>query len=216
MRIGIVGAGTVGRTLGELFVRAGHDVTLSHDGPPEDLRDVIARLGERAHAATPAEAARPGDVVVLAIPFGRHRELAREPFDRKIVIDATNYYPQRDGKLAEIEGGGLTSSELIDRHLAEARLVKAFNNLPMHVLKEKARPSGAPDRIALPLSSDYPEAKRVVATLIDEAGFDPVDLGGLVDGGRRHQQGGPLYLKTLTVDELFAALGIGRHDRAGA
>jgi 8-hydroxy-5-deazaflavin:NADPH oxidoreductase len=216
MRIGIVGAGSVGSTLGELFVRAGHDVTLSHAGRPEDLRDPVARLGGRAHAATPEEAARFGDVVVLAVPFGRYRELPRDPVERKIVIDATNYYPERDGKLSEIDEGGLTSSELIDRHLAQARLVKAFNNLPMPMLKEKARPTGAPDRIALPLSSDYPEAKRVVAQLIDEVGFDPVDLGGLVDGGRRHQHGGPLYLKALTIGELFAAaLGIDRGDRVG-
>ena len=109
---------------------------------------------------------------------------------------------------AEVDDGRATSSELIDRHLGEARLVKAFNNLPMAVLKEKARPRGAPDRIALPLSSDYPEAKRVVARLIDQIGFDPVDLGGLVDGGRLHQQGGPLYLKPLTAGEMRRTLGV--------
>jgi predicted dinucleotide-binding enzyme len=215
MRIGIIGAGTVGSTLGELFVRAGHDVTLSHKGRPDELRDLIARLGDRAHAAMPEQAARLGDVVVLALPFGGYRELPPDPFDRKIVIDATNYYAERDGQFPEIDEGRLTSSEVIDRHLAEARLVKAFNNLPMPVLKERARPKGAPERIALPVSSDYPEAKRVVAQLIDEVGFDPVDLGGLVDGGRRHQQGGPLYTKPLTVDELFVALGIHRDDRVG-
>ncbi|MDB4966819.1 MAG: hypothetical protein JWN44_2508 [Myxococcales bacterium] len=209
MRIGIIGAGNVGSTLAELFVRAGHDVTLSHRGSPEELGDLVARLGERAHATTPEEAARLGDVVVLALPFGRYRELSPDAFNGKIVIDATNYHPQRDGVLPEVDEGRLTSSELIDRHLADARLVKAFNNLPMTVLKEKARPRGASDRIALPLSSEYQEAKRVVAQLIDEAGFDPVDLGGLVDGGRLYQQGGPLYLKPLTVHQLLAVLGVG-------
>jgi predicted dinucleotide-binding enzyme len=209
MRIGIIGAGTVGTTLGELFVRAGHDVAFSHKGRPEELRELVAQLGNRAHAVKLEEAAQFGDVVVLAIPFGRYRELPAEPFHHKIVIDATNYYPERDDLFAAVDEGRVTSSELIDNHLAEARVVKAFNDLPMSVLKEKARPMGAPDRIALPVSSDYPEAKRMVGRLIDEVGFDPVDLGGLVDGGRLHQRGGRLYLKPLTVHELFAALGLG-------
>jgi hypothetical protein len=209
MRIGIIGAGTVGSTLAELFVGAGHEVTLSHKGPPDDLRELVARLGERAHAATPEEAARFGDVVVLAIPFGSYRELPPEPFKGKIVIDATNYHPDRDGRIPEIDEGRLTSSELIERHLVGARLVKAFNDLPMRVLKEAARPRGAPDRLALPLASEYPESKRVVAQLVDQVGFDPVDLGGLADGGRWFQQGGPLYLKPLTVPELLTALGVG-------
>jgi predicted dinucleotide-binding enzyme len=80
MRIGIIGAGTVGSTLAELFVGAGHDVTLSQKGPPGELRDLVARLGERAHAATPEDAARFGEVVVLAIPVGSYRELQPDLF----------------------------------------------------------------------------------------------------------------------------------------
>ena len=208
MRIGIVGSGNVGSTLAELFIRAGHEVTLSHAGAPDELRDLVTRLGERARATTVTEAVRQGDVVVLALPFGRYRELPPEPFRGKIVVDATNYYPSRDGVFAEIDDGRATSSELIDRHLGEARLVKALNNLPMAVLEEKARPRGAPDRIALPLSSEYPEAKSVVARLIDQIGFDPVDLGGLVDGGRLYQQGGLLYLKPQTAAEQLRTLGV--------
>ncbi len=208
MHIGIIGAGHVGSTLAELFIRAGHEVTLSHAGAPEELRDLVTRLGERAHAATLTEAVQHGDIVVLALPFGRYSELQPEPFRGKIVVDATNYYPSRDGVFAEIDDGRATSSELIERHLGEARLIKAFNNLPMAMLEDKARPRGAPDRIALPLSGDYPEAKRVVARLIDQVGFDPVDLGGLVDGGRLHQQGAPLYLKPLTAAGILRTLGI--------
>jgi 8-hydroxy-5-deazaflavin:NADPH oxidoreductase len=207
MRIGIIGAGNCGSTLAELFVRAGHDVTLSHEGAPEELHDLIARLGSRAHAATTGEAARTSDVVVLAVPFASYRELPPEAFTGKIVIDATNYYPERDGELAELDV--FTSSELIDRQLGEARLVKAFNSVPMSMLRAKARPRGASDRIALPVSSDDPQARRVVIQLIDDAGFDAVELGGLVDGGRLHQKGGPLYLKRLTREQLLAGLGIG-------
>jgi len=215
MRIGMIGAGNVGSTLAELLIRAGHEVTLSHKGPPENLRDLVARLGKRAHAGTPEEATRFGDLVVLAIPLVRYRELPRDPFKGKVVIDATNYYPQRDGNFPDLDAGRLISSELIARHFAGARLVKAFNNLPMNVLKERTRPKGAADRVALPLSGDNPEAKRVVARLIDEVGFDPIDLGGLTDGGRLHQQDGPLYLKPLVIDELRAAVGLrGEQPRA--
>ncbi|HZS41453.1 MAG TPA: NAD(P)-binding domain-containing protein [Polyangia bacterium] len=209
MRIGMIGAGNVGSTLAELLIRAGHDVTLSHQGSPLELRGLVARLGERAYAGTVEEAARFGDAVVLAIPFGKLGELPREPFTNKIVIDATNYYPERDGDFPELREGRVTSSELTARHLADARIVKAFNSLPMRVLAERARPRGAPDRIALPLSSEFPEAKRVVAQLIDQVGFDPIDLDGLAPGGRLHQNGGPLYGRPLTVDEMRLALGLG-------
>lgn len=214
MRIGILGAGVVGGTLAEMFVDAGHTVTLSHQGPPEELGGLVARLGERADAATPAEAARVGDLVVLAIPFGRYHELPIQPFNCKVTIDATNYYPQRDGNIPELDEGFLTSCELIDRHLVDARLVKAFNNLPMNGLRKLARPRGAPDRIALPVAGDFREAKRLAAQLIDSVGFSPVDLGGLADGARLSQNGGPLYLEALTVRELLIALGAGEQPLA--
>ena len=209
MNIGIIGAGDVGCTLAELFLRAHHEVTLSHRGAYEDLRHLIARLGPRAHAATASEAARFGDLVVLAIPFAHYRELPPAPFARKSVLDATNYYPERDGEIAALDG--LTSSELLERHLGEARLVKAFNTLPMRMLRELARRR---ERIALPMSSDDRDAKRLVGALIDQLGFDAVDLGGLAEGGRLQQPGGPLYLKPLTVAELRTALGLGEQPRA--
>ena len=215
MRIGIIGAGHVGSTLAEMFVAAGHAVTLSHQGSPDELASgLVARLGERANAATPEEAARVGDLVVLAIPFGGYRELPIEPFKCKVTIDATNYYPQRDGNFPELDEGLLTSSELIDRHLIDARLVKAFNSLPMNGIQKLARRRGAPDRIAMPVAGDFLEAKRLVAQLIDAVGFRPVDLGGLADGGRLFQNGGLLYLEALTVPELLAMLGAGEQPLA--
>jgi predicted dinucleotide-binding enzyme len=115
MRIAMIGAGTTGSTLAELLIRAGHEVTLCHKGAPAELRDLVARLGEQAHAATLEDAAREGELAVLAIPFGAYRELPPEPFARKIVVDATNYHPERDGRFAELDEGQLTSSELIAR-----------------------------------------------------------------------------------------------------
>lgn len=210
MRIGIIGAGNVGSTLGKLLVRAGHEVTLSHRGAPDELAELVAQLGGRARAATVDEAARDAEVTLLAIPFGRFQELSPAAFARNVVVDATNYYPDRDGDFPEIDDGGVTSSELIARYLVEARLVKAFNNLPMSVLEERARPPGAPDRLALPVSSDFPEARRMAMRLVDEVGYDPIDLGGLVDGGRLQQQGGPLFLRALDSEALLAAIDSAR------
>jgi predicted dinucleotide-binding enzyme len=215
MRIGVIGAGQVGTTLGELLVRAGNEVALAHAGATEELAERVARLGDRAYAGTVEETVRFGDVMVLALPFGRYGELPPERFVGKIVVDATNYYPDRDGFCPELDDELTTSSELIARHLADARVVKAFNNLPMDVVRERARPRGLPDRLALPMSSDYPEAKLVVARLVDETGFDPIDLGGLADGGRLQQKDGPLYLEPRTIAELRAELDLfGDHPPA--
>jgi predicted dinucleotide-binding enzyme len=212
MKIGIVGAGEVGSTLAELFLRADHEVTLCHRGAYEDLRHLVARLGPRAHAATAGEAARYGDLVVIAIPFGHYWELPRAPFAQRNVVDATNYFPERDGEIAALDV--LTSSELLDRHLGEARIVKAFNTLPMRTLRERARPRSDSDRIALPLSTDYRDAKRLVGALIHQLGFDPVDLGGLAEGGQLQQPGGPLFVKPLTVEQMRQVLGLGEQPRA--
>jgi predicted dinucleotide-binding enzyme len=202
MRIGIIGAGHIGSTLARHFVRVGHEVAISNSRGPETLQGLVAELGERARAATVPEAAQFGDVVVVAIPFGRFRELPREGFDGKIVIDTTNYYPSRDGHFPEIDEGRTTSSELIRDHLQGARVVKAFNAIYWEHLRDFARPPGDPSRIGIPISGDDEEAKRVVAELIDQIGFDPVDAGTLAEGGRKHQPGAPVYTADLPADKL--------------
>jgi 8-hydroxy-5-deazaflavin:NADPH oxidoreductase len=136
--------------------------------------------------------------VVVSIPLGRWQELPAEPLAGKVVVDTCNYYPQRDGRIDDLDAGRLTSSELVARHLDHARLVKAFNTIYWERLRDRGRPPGDAGRLAIPLAGDDPEAKRLVAGLIDQLGFDPVDTGDLAGGGRRQQPGSPIYNQPLT------------------
>jgi EmrB/QacA subfamily drug resistance transporter len=200
MRIGIIGSGQIGATAAALLANAGHEVALSNSRGPESLLTEIGRLGPNARAATAAEAAAFGDVVVLALPFGRYNELPIKELAGRVVVDATNYNPERDGDVVGL-GNGRTSSELIAEHLPNASVVKALNTLNYARLRDDARPAGTPGRLAVPHAGDDPEAKAVVSRLIDTMGFDPIDSGSLVEGGRRQEPGSTLFNRPLTAEE---------------
>jgi predicted dinucleotide-binding enzyme len=181
---GFIGSGNIGSTVARLAVAAGHDVVLSNSRGPETLADLVAQLGPHASAATPAEAARAGDVVVVTIPLRSYPQVPAEELRGKVVLDTMNYYPQRDGAIAELDAESTTSSELLQAHVPEAKVVKAFNNIFFQHLAALPRPSGAEDRSALPIAGDDQEAKRVVREQLDAIGFDTVDLGPLSEGWR--------------------------------
>jgi hypothetical protein len=206
MRIGIIGAGHIGGTLAKRFVDVGHEVAVSNSRGPETLVSLVDTLGDHAQATTTADAARFGDVVVVAIPMGRYREVPTDAVADKVVIDANNYYPQRDGPFEELDNDRTTSSELLQAHLLGAHVVKAFNAIQWMRLRDDGRPAGDPERLAVPLSGDDEEAKRTVAGLIDQLGFDPVDAGTLAEGGRKHQTGAPAYTLGVPTAELRARL----------
>lgn len=189
MNIGIIGSGNIGGTAGTLWARHGHEIMFS-SRHPEQLADLVQQAGPHAQTGTIAEAAAWGDVVLVAIPFGLYATLPAEQLAGKIVIDATNYSPQRDGRI-DLHGG--TSSELIAQHLHQARLVKAFNTMYFETLRTGGRPADDSDRLVLFLAGDDADTKQVVAQLIDEIGFTPIDTGGLRDGGRRQEPGTPIY-----------------------
>lgn len=184
MRIGVIGAGHIGGTLARHFARAGHDVAVGNSRDPATLRSFVAELGGGARAVTPREAAAFGDVVVVSVPFGRYRELPRDGFAGKIVLETNNYFPRRDGRFEELDAKRKTVSELLEEHLEGARLVRAFNAILWSRLRDGARPRGDPDRIAIRVAGDDEEAKRTVMKLIDEIGFDPVDGGKLPRGAQ--------------------------------
>jgi predicted dinucleotide-binding enzyme len=193
MRIGIIGAGMIGGSLAALFGERGHDVLLSNSRGPHTLRDQVATLPATVRAETVEDAARGGDVVVLAIPLYRFTDLPADAFAGKIVVDAGNYYPSRDGVLPQLESGQTTSSEIVAGHLNGARVVKAFNTIYFQNLRDDGRPDVPDDdRVAIPLAGDDAEAKSVVAELIHEIGFAPVDTGSLAEG-RRQEPGTPVY-----------------------
>lgn len=203
MNIGIIGAGFIGRALASRARASGRDVMLSNSRGPHTLSSTAAALG--CEAGTAEEAARFGDVVFLAIPFRNYRAIPVEPLAGKIVVDANNYYPQRDGRIEELEAHAVTTSELIAHHLRGARLVKAFNAIMQADIEKDARPAGSPERRALPIAGDDPEAKRVVASLVDQFGFDPVDAGSLAESWR-FERARPAYCIPLDVPGMKAAL----------
>jgi 8-hydroxy-5-deazaflavin:NADPH oxidoreductase len=206
MRIGIIGAGHIGGTLARRFVDAGHEIAISNSRGPETLAPLVEELGGGAHATTAAEAARFGEVVVVSIPLGRYREVPTDGVAGKVVIDTNNYYPQRDGHFDELDSDRTTSSELLQEHLPDARVVKAFNAIQWRRLRDDGRPAGDPERLGIPISGDDAEAKRTVSELIDQIGFDPVDAGTLAEGGRKHQTGAAAYTEGLPTDELRSRL----------
>jgi 8-hydroxy-5-deazaflavin:NADPH oxidoreductase len=207
MRIGIIGSGNIGSTTARLFANAGHEVTIANSRGPESLAELVGDLGPNARAGTVEDAARGGDVVLVAVPLHAYADLPAGAFAGKIVVDANNYYPQRDGQIAELESGDATSSELLARHLSGARIVKAFNTMNFRPLGSEGRP-GAPraERLAIYLAGDDDQAKEVVAGLIDEIGFAAVDTGTLAEGGARQQPGAPIYNNPMTAEEAEAAV----------
>jgi 8-hydroxy-5-deazaflavin:NADPH oxidoreductase len=198
-RVGVIGAGHIGATAARLLAGAGYDVALANSRGPETLADLAAEIGGRAESVEGA--ARHGDVVLLAIPFGAYADLPEASLTGRIVIDAGNYYPGRDGHDPQLDGDETTSSELLAARLPGARVVKALNTLVWTVLRDR---SGERDRIALFMAGDDQDAKGRVAALIGDIGFAPVDAGGLADGGRKLQPGAPLSGAVLTESEAGA------------
>jgi 8-hydroxy-5-deazaflavin:NADPH oxidoreductase len=190
--VGLIGSGRIGGTVARLSVAAGHRALLSNSRGPDTLKDLAADLGPLARAATGREAAEGGELVVIAIPLGAYQSVPAGPLDGKVVIDACNYYPQRDGQISELDSGALTSSELVQRHLPESTVVKVFNNIYYRHLASLARPAGAADRSYLPIAGDGPAAKAAVTAFLDSIGYGAVDAGPLADGWRQ-QPGTPVY-----------------------
>ena len=182
--IGLIGAGNIGSTIARLAIAAGHEVVLSNSRGPETLIGLVDQLGDSARAGTAEEAAAEGDLVVVTIPLKSYRDVPVEPLRGKVVIDTNNYYPQRDGEIAELEDESTTTSELLQAHLPGSHVVKCFNNIYFEHLLSLARPAGAEDRSALAIAGDDADAKRQVTDFFDSIGYDAYDVGPLAEGWR--------------------------------
>lgn len=185
--LGLVGSGNIGGTVARLAVAAGYDVVLSNSRGPETLTDLVAQLGPHASAATTAEAARAGDLVLVSIPTKAVPLLPVDPFAGKVVMDTNNFYVQRDGEIPGVFDGTITVNEYLARHLVDAKVVKVFNNIYYTLLGSLARPAGADDRSALAIAGDDADAKAEVTRFLDAIGYDTVDAGLLGPGGRLFQ-----------------------------
>ncbi|GAA4245527.1 NADPH-dependent F420 reductase [Dactylosporangium darangshiense] len=201
MKIGIIGSGHIGGTLTRRLRELGHDVTVANSRGPGSLAGLAAETG--AIAGTAAEAAH-AELVILAVPLRAVPALPAADLAGRVVIDADNYYPSRDGQIAEIDGGS-TSSRWTAGLLPGAQLVKVFNNIQSDHLLGMGRPPGSAGRIALPVAADDATAKRLVMGLVDELGFDPIDAGGLDDSWRQ-EPGTPVYGTDGDADEVRAGL----------
>jgi 8-hydroxy-5-deazaflavin:NADPH oxidoreductase len=199
--IGIIGAGHIGSQVARLAIASGHDVVISNSRGPETLSALVAELGPRARAATPVEAARAGDLVVVSVPLKNYRDVPAEPLAGKIVIDTNNYYPERDGHIPELDNESTTTAELLQAHLGRAKVVKAFNHIYAAELTTHGQPSGSPNRRALVIAGDDAGAKATVTRVLDQFGFDTVDVGPLKEGWRI-QRDTPGYGPRRTADEL--------------
>jgi 8-hydroxy-5-deazaflavin:NADPH oxidoreductase len=190
--VGFVGGGRIVETVARLSVAAGHRVVVSDTRGPEALRNLVAELGPLMSAATGEQAAQAGDIVMVRIPLEAYQSIPVEPIAGKVVLDACNYDPGRDGHFADLDAGRITSSELMQRYLRESQLVKVFNNIPARHLRSLARPHGAADRSALPIAGDDDQAKATVTAFLDSIGYDAVDAGPLAESWRQ-EPGTPVY-----------------------
>ncbi|MEU4163130.1 NAD(P)-binding domain-containing protein [Actinoplanes sp. NPDC026670] len=204
--IGFLGSGNIGGALARLAVRAGHDVVLSNSRGPETLHELVAELGPHARAATPAEAATAGDIIVVSIPVRAYRQVPAAPLHGRIVIDTLNYDPARQGRVPEIDAGHTPAPLLLQAHLPGSRVVKAFSTVYFAHLPALARPAGAADRSTLPIAGDDPSARKAVAGLLDSLGYDAYEVGPLAES-HRFAPGTPAQHAHLDPAGLLAAPG---------
>jgi 8-hydroxy-5-deazaflavin:NADPH oxidoreductase len=206
MKIGIIGAGSMGTTLARHLARIGHDVSIASTRDSGSLVGLASEIG--AAAASVADALDTEEVVILAIPTKAVATLPLTLFahvpSSAIVIDIGNYHPElRDGRIDAIERG-LLDSQWVALQIGHP-VIKAFNNVFASSLLEKAAPKGATGRIALPVAGDCGEARAAVLRLVDDIGFDPVD-GGDLDNSWRQGTGTPAYCRDLDTAALQSAL----------
>jgi predicted dinucleotide-binding enzyme len=181
-RLGIVGAGKVGTTIARAAIAAGYDVAISGSGSAERIALIVDVLAPGARAVTTADVVRHADLIVLAVPMHRFRELPRDLFAGKILVDAMNYWEDIDGIDDELATAPMGTSVVVQHHFASARLVKSLNHLGYYEVEEGRRPRGTPGRIALAAAGDDRAAVAAVMQLIDRLGFDAVDAGPLEAG----------------------------------
>ena len=202
MKIGIIGADHIGGTLARRLGALGHEIVVANSQGQDSLDALAASPG--VTAGTVGQAAAP-DVVVISVPLRAVRELPRDAFAGKVVIDTDNYFPQRDGRIREIDRGTPSARWTADQ-LAGARVVKAFNTINFRSLGEAGVPKGTPGRLAVPYAGDDAQAKRLVAELIEALGFDAIDAGS-IDDSWRQEPGNPVCNADLDADAARRALG---------
>lgn len=214
MKIGIIGTGAIGSTLAEKLSKAGHQIKVTNTRAMPELEKIAASLG--ATAATIQDVVKDVDAIIFSMPFNAYKDLPenllKEVPQDVVVMDTSNYYPFRDGEIAELEhiSESVYISEILNRPL-----VKVFNNILEYTLKHNGKPASAQNRIAISIAGDNEEHKKVVAQLVDQTGFDTVDGGNLAESWRQ-QPGTPAYCTELNKAALKQALANAEKGKAPA
>jgi 8-hydroxy-5-deazaflavin:NADPH oxidoreductase len=211
--IGIIGSGHVGSNLAKAALAHGYSVVVSNSQGPDSLAGLVADLGPGASAATPEQASRAADFAIVAIPVTTIDQVPIEPLAGKVVLATINYFPQRDGHIADIDEGRVSVPGLLQRHLPTSKVVRAFSMLNAADMSGDGHPPGDLKRRAIALAGDDQQAKDLVARLYDEFGFDAVDLGGL-DESWRVDPGQKAFVTRQNLAELRA--NVAGATRAGA
>ncbi|MBX8825444.1 NADPH-dependent F420 reductase [Ochrobactrum sp. SFR4] len=202
--IGILGAGRVGTAIARRAIAAGYAVKIATSKSPAEIALLLEIMVPGAVATTAQDAIAESDIVILALPLSKYRQLQPELLAGKIVIDAMNYWAPTDGTIPEFETG-TSSSEVIQKFLSQSRLVRSFNHMGYHEIDEEARPSDDPQRRALAIAGNDAEARKQVAGFVDRIGFDPVDAGPLI-ASRMFDTGTPVFGAPLTRETMTDAL----------
>lgn len=203
--IGIIGSGKIGSNVARAAIAAGYDVLISNSRGPDTLGELVEELGSRAEAVEAAQAASDGDLVLVAVPLGTIDQLPLDALAHKVVMDANNYYPGRDGRIESLDLNQKTTSELLQDLLPHSRVVKAFNNIYAHEIPADGTPEGTDGRRALPIAGDDDAAKEIVTGFLNALGYDAVDLGPLSESWRVERDT-PTYGVPTTAAELREVL----------
>ena len=204
-RLGIVGAGRVGTTIARAAIASGYDVAISGSGAADRIALIVDVLAPGARPVSTDEVVRHADLIVLAVPMHRFRELPRDLFAGKILIDAMNYWEEIDGVDPELANAPAGTSVVVQERFASARVVKSLNHITYYKFDESRRPHGAPGRIAIAAAGDDRAAVAAVMQLIDRLGFDAVDAGPL-EAGLALEPAGSVFGVSHTAHELSSLL----------
>ena len=201
LKIGIIGAGQIGSALIRQYTKAGHQVKFTNSSGVEKLKSLAIETG--ASAVTVTDAITDVDVIVIAIPLVEVPKLAKQIFNKistnTTIVDTCNYYPIRDGKIEDIEKG-MTESIWVSNQI-QRPVIKAYNSILAGSLIQSCLAKGAASRIALPVSGDNKSSKELVSALINDSGFDCLDIGSIRDSWQQ-QPGSPVYCTDLTLEQL--------------
>ncbi len=189
--LGILGAGKLGTTVAQLALKASYTVFIAGSGTAEKIKLSVEILTPGAMAVTAVDAIKRSDIVILALPLSKYRNLSMELLKGKLVIDAMNYWWEVDGSISELKSAS-SSSEMVQHFLPQSRIVKAFSHIGYHHLLDDARPLGATDRKAMAIAGDNASDIQIVAHIVSDLGFDPVLIGNLGDG-KKLEPGHPLF-----------------------